>query len=94
MNRGKAVPHERPKPDTNFLVSAIVFGGKPREVLQAAISGRIKLVLSEILLEELKGVLEGPKFRYPMQVVLKILEELKWVAEVVRKKTGGRPPFH
>lgn len=69
--------------DTNVLVSALVFGGKPRKVLRLAISGVVKLVTSEILLEELKGVLEGPKFRYPPKVTQIILNEILSIAEVV-----------
>lgn len=69
--------------DTNVLISALVFGGKPRRVFQAATAGVIQLVISEILLEELTGVLEGAKFRYPKELTRMILDELTAVAELV-----------
>ena len=50
--------------DTNVLISAIVLGGKPRKVLEAAIKGKIQLALSEEIIAETKGVLEEKKFQY------------------------------
>ncbi len=69
--------------DTNVLISAIVFGGKPREVLQAVLSGQVRLILSDILIEELIGVLEGPKFRYPREATRIIEERLRDLAKIV-----------
>lgn len=45
--------------DTNVLISAAVFGGKPRKVLEAAIKGKIQLVLTKDIIEEMRGVLVG-----------------------------------
>lgn len=48
--------------DTNVLVSALLFGGQPRELL--ALNGRrYHLVLSEPILDELRAVLAYPKFQ-------------------------------
>ena len=69
--------------DTNILVSALVFGGKPKTVLEAVIEGRARLILSDPLLEELKGVLEGSKFRYPQKATQVILDSLILIADVV-----------
>ncbi len=69
--------------DTNVLISALVFGGKPRKVLQCAIDGDIHLILSNDLLEELQGVLEGRKFKYPPSVIQAILNQLTSIAQVV-----------
>ena len=69
--------------DTNILISAIVFGGKPRQVFDMVIRGEVKLALSPYLLEELQGVLEGPKFRYPHAMTNTILHELIDMAELV-----------
>lgn len=44
-------------PDTNVLVSAIVFGGLPARLVALAAEGRLQLVLSPPLLEELQAVL-------------------------------------
>ncbi|NOR12480.1 MAG: putative toxin-antitoxin system toxin component, PIN family [Candidatus Aminicenantes bacterium] len=70
--------------DTNVLISAIVFGGKPRDILEKAIKGQIQLVLSEELIGELSGVLEGRKFKYPSEIMKLIITELEAIAEVVK----------
>ena len=62
--------------DTNVLISAIVFGGKPRYILEAIIRGRMGLAVSESILEEVKAVLVGRKFQYPWQIVHTVLTEL------------------
>ncbi|MGA1796604.1 MAG: putative toxin-antitoxin system toxin component, PIN family [bacterium] len=43
--------------DTNVIVSALNFGGKPNEVLQLANKGLIKLFISPFILEEVSNVL-------------------------------------
>jgi len=41
-------------PDTNVLVCAIVFGGLPGRLIELAAEGRVQLVLSPALIEELR----------------------------------------
>lgn len=43
--------------DTNVLVSAFIAGGPPSRVIEAAVDGRIKLVLADPVLDELQRVL-------------------------------------
>lgn len=43
--------------DTNVVVSAIVWGGVPYQLLQAAAAGTADLYTSPVLIEELRGVL-------------------------------------
>jgi len=43
--------------DTNVLVSAFIAGGPPSRVIEAAIDGRIELVLAAPVIDELKRVL-------------------------------------
>ncbi len=69
--------------DTNVLISAILFGGKPRETLEKAIRGEIRLCLSEPILEELKGVLQRSKFDYSPEMIQVILTELTGIADFV-----------
>ena len=45
--------------DTNVLISAIVYGGNPRKVLEAVISGTVQMAVSEDLIQELQAVLNG-----------------------------------
>lgn len=43
--------------DTNIIISAIGFGGKPAQILLQALEGEIQAVISPILLAELQDVL-------------------------------------
>ena len=72
--------------NTNILISAIVFGGKPRQVLEAAIKGHIQIILTEDIIEEMRGVLEGKKFQFPAGITDLIIQELKSPAEIVAPK--------
>jgi len=69
--------------DTNVLISAILFGGKPRQILEKAIRGEIRLCLSEPILEELKGVLQREKFDYSPETIQVIVTELTGVSDFV-----------
>ena len=69
--------------DTNVLISGILFGGKPRQILEKAIRGEIRLCLSDPILEELKGVLQRSKFDYSPEMIQFILTELAGIAEFV-----------
>lgn len=46
-------------PDTNVIVSAIVFGGPPGRLVELAAQGHVQLILSPPSLEELRAVLRG-----------------------------------
>jgi putative PIN family toxin of toxin-antitoxin system len=67
--------------DTNVLISAILFGGKPRQILEKAIRGEIRLCLSEPILQELSGVLRRAKFDYSPEMIQFILTELTGIAD-------------
>jgi putative PIN family toxin of toxin-antitoxin system len=69
--------------DTNVLISAIAFGGIPRRILESVLSGTIELCTSEALVEELRGVLQRPKFGLSPQLVQTIISELTAVASWV-----------
>ena len=69
--------------DTNVLISAVVYGGNPREILQAAISGTIDVSISEALIQEMQDVLQRPQFGLSIQFVQNTIAELNSVAEWV-----------
>jgi putative PIN family toxin of toxin-antitoxin system len=69
--------------DTNVLISAIVFGGNPRKLLEEILRGEPKLFLSDFILDELKGVLKRPKFGFPPEVILSIITELNAIGYIV-----------
>ena len=49
-------------PDTNTVVSGLLWQGAPRDVLGLARTGEITLYTSPVLLAELRDVLKRPKF--------------------------------
>jgi putative PIN family toxin of toxin-antitoxin system len=69
--------------DTNVLISAILFGGKSRDILEMGISGRIKIAVSQDILKELAEVLVGKKFRLPVLEVQQTIHELSEIVELV-----------
>ena len=69
--------------DTNVLISAIAFEGKPREVFRKALTGQMRLAISEDILGELEGVLSGKKFKYSKEVIRSIRKLIEDLAEFV-----------
>lgn len=75
--------------DTNVLVSAILFGGVPRELLRHAIRGRFVPVTSSRLLDELEDLLER-KFEFSPAAAAETRGEFEALADVVRPKEVPR----
>ena len=69
--------------DTNVLISAIVFGGKPRDVFDRILKGQVRLAISADILDEMAGVLSGKKFQYPNGVIQSIRHAIEDLAEIV-----------
>jgi putative PIN family toxin of toxin-antitoxin system len=69
--------------DTNVLISAILFGGKPRKVLDLVISGSVDCTLSISILDELRDVLQRPKFGFSPDLCLHITEELHGLCDII-----------
>jgi len=69
--------------DTNVLVSASLFGGLPREILGLIVAGVIDCSLSLPILDELRNVLQRPKFGLSAQQALAIVEELSALCGIV-----------
>jgi putative PIN family toxin of toxin-antitoxin system len=73
--------------DTNVLLSALLWGGTPRALLEHVRNGTLTLIISQALLAELARVLERPKF----DVILlrsntsraQTLAEVRQLAEVI-----------
>ena len=70
--------------DTNVLISAILFGGKPGQILNEVIVGRIDCVLSLEILDELGAVLQRPKFGFTANQCLHVIEELHQICEIIK----------
>jgi putative PIN family toxin of toxin-antitoxin system len=69
--------------DTNVLISALLFGGNPRKILDLIIRGEIVLCLSESITSELAAVLQRSKFGFSHEIVNQIIPELSAISEFV-----------
>ena len=69
--------------DTNVLVSAIISDGKTRELLRKGILRQFCIVTSDLILNELRIVLQRPKFKTSENEVHRIMFALMQTAEVV-----------
>jgi putative PIN family toxin of toxin-antitoxin system len=69
--------------DTNVIISALLFGGNPRRVLERVLTQTVRMAVSRKLLDEVAGVLQGRKFRYPHEVALSIVRELESISDLV-----------
>lgn len=74
-------------PDTNVLVSALLWTGKPHELLRLAEAGDLILVTTPAIMEELRDVLGRAKFSSRITVlqttVAELMESLLSLVEVV-----------
>jgi uncharacterized protein len=68
--------------DANVLVSAVQFGGKPKQLLDLAVDGHIDLALSEAILQETLRVLRNKFHRTPDEVE-ESDKQLRVIARVV-----------
>ena len=69
--------------DTNIYVSGILFTGKPREVLDLAIKGKILVFISPDILSELKDVLSRNKFGFSFDRIDMIIREIESITTLV-----------
>lgn len=74
--------------DTNVMVSAVISGGKPRELLRRCIRGQVDLVLSPAILDEVVDVLGRPKFEMNEEEVDRIAWALIQTAEFVEARSS------
>ena len=69
--------------DTNIIISAILFGGKPKAVIDLIISGTVFCSLSLPIIEELISVLQRPKFGFSASACLQVVEQLHGICRIV-----------
>lgn len=72
--------------DTNIYISAILFGGNPREIINLARLDKIKVLTSEYILWELRSVLKN-KFDVPENRLNTIEHDILNLATLVRITT-------
>ncbi|MBI2326203.1 putative toxin-antitoxin system toxin component, PIN family [Candidatus Collierbacteria bacterium] len=69
--------------DTNVLISGIVFGGKPREILEMVKNKKLLGITSPVLLAELGEVL-SKKIMYSKSKVMQVEKKMRKIFRVVR----------
>ena len=69
--------------DTNVLVSAVVFGGVPGALVDAARGGRVETVVSLHVLSEFIEVLTRPRFGIDEPTAVALAEEIVLFAQVI-----------
>jgi putative PIN family toxin of toxin-antitoxin system len=69
--------------DTNVYVSAILFNGKPREILQDLVDEKIKVYISNEILEELENTFSKPKFKLTNDFIQIVLSEIREITQLV-----------
>jgi uncharacterized protein len=72
--------------DTNVIISALNFPGKPRRILDLAEEGVISLAVSDPILDEVARVLRRPKFGWPEDQILRALDQISRFAEHVEPR--------
>lgn len=71
--------------DTNIYISAIIFGGNPRQCLELARGGEIKLIVSKAILLELAEKLRD-KFNWPEEDIAEVIYGISVFIKVVIPK--------
>lgn len=74
--------------DTNILISALGWNGKPRQIFQECINGRLELVTSPEQIAELCRVMNYPKFNfteYQKDTFVSIILEIASMVEITGK---------
>ena len=69
--------------DTNVLISGILFGGNPRQILELVIQGRIDAYISPAIFTEFKEVLIRSKFGLNQEKCFSIAKEIEDISSFV-----------
>jgi len=72
--------------DTNVLVSAFLYGGNPRRIVELVLSGEVEMAISDSLVQELQDVLLRKQFDLTPQLVRTAIAEIAAIAELVAPK--------
>jgi putative PIN family toxin of toxin-antitoxin system len=72
--------------DSNVIISALNFNGNPRDVMNLAADGRIRLFISDEILDEVERVLARPKFAWPDAEIKRMLVQISYFTEHVQPR--------
>ncbi len=62
--------------DSNVIISGFLFGGSPARIIECVLAGRIACFTSLPILDEVRDVLQRPKFGLSPDQALTLIEEL------------------
>jgi uncharacterized protein len=77
---------ERVVIDTNVLISALGWNGKPRQLMRQIIDQRYELFISTKQIEELKRVLDYPRLNFSQSQKMRLLHILEETATIIETK--------
>ncbi len=69
--------------DTNVLVSASIVEGKQYDILKLAKLGKVKIILSAVILEEFKEVISRERFGFSEKQIDEAVKQILDVAEII-----------
>lgn len=72
--------------DSNVYISAFLFGGRPRVLVERLVSGQVHGAISVALLDEVRDVLMRPKFGLTDEAVMELMVELQDLCDIVSPK--------
>ncbi|PKA06501.1 putative toxin-antitoxin system toxin component, PIN family [Leptospira harrisiae] len=72
--------------DTNIYISAILFNGKPKLVLQDLIDEVFVGYISNEILDEIEETLAKPKFKLPKDFIQFTIEEIRSSTTIIKNK--------
>ena len=76
--------------DSNVVISGFLFGGPPARLLAIAVDGSVRCFTSMPILDEIRDVLQRPKFGLTPDQVLALVEELHDLCYVVAPRERVR----
>ena len=76
--------------DSNVVISGFLFGGPPGRILQQVVEGSVLGFISLAILDEIRDVLQRPKFGLSTEQSLTLVEELHEVCRVVTPREHVR----
>ncbi|MGD0999696.1 MAG: putative toxin-antitoxin system toxin component, PIN family [Candidatus Brocadiia bacterium] len=69
--------------DSNVVISAFLFGGPPARVLDCALAGAVQCFTPVPILDEVRDVLQRPKFGLSPAQAVALVEEFRDLCQVV-----------
>lgn len=69
--------------DTNVYISAFLWGGKPKEILERAIEGKDEVFISRAIKDEIFEVLKRPIFKVNEKEIEALMREIEDISELV-----------